>query len=258
MKPLQPKAQMVIIWKALIDYVGENVRAGRSVNIKKFGCFTFDCQTELPKIANRSVSPNGVQDYLTHRLERKNVHHVTPQFVVDPQLQYHLVRFNNKEVFTPFAKNSIYSKAFRTIYANPVPIAAAACLGKDVVNDALNTIFLAIHDLIKFDKDINLAFGFCNVRFINRNMKAVFLKDLSTNIGSAQFENKMQRQSSPVSTLWKTQYGDKWAMSTLSSLVMRPNNTMTSALNDKTQALRIMSLDMSSSGRFFNPSKTQC
>jgi nucleoid DNA-binding protein len=50
LKPLQPKAQFIIIWKALIEYVGNNIRAGRSVNIKKFGCFTFNVQTELPKI----------------------------------------------------------------------------------------------------------------------------------------------------------------------------------------------------------------
>merc|ERR1712025_1246381 len=54
MKPLQPKAQYLIIWKSFIEYVHENLQAGRSVNIKKFGCFTFNCQTELPKIADRS------------------------------------------------------------------------------------------------------------------------------------------------------------------------------------------------------------
>jgi len=59
LKPLQPKAQMIIIWKALIEYVGENIKAGRSVNIKKFGCFTFDVKTELPKIASRNVSPRA-------------------------------------------------------------------------------------------------------------------------------------------------------------------------------------------------------
>jgi hypothetical protein len=42
------------------------------------------------------------------------------------------------------------------IYCNPVPIAAACLLGKDVVQDALNTIFLAIQDLIKYNKDIVL------------------------------------------------------------------------------------------------------
>ena len=48
---------MLIIWKALIEYVENNIKAGRSVNIKKFGSFTYDCQTELPKIAKRSISP---------------------------------------------------------------------------------------------------------------------------------------------------------------------------------------------------------
>ena len=42
---------MIIIWKALIEYLGENIRGGRSVNIKKFGAFSFNVQTELPKIA---------------------------------------------------------------------------------------------------------------------------------------------------------------------------------------------------------------
>lgn len=51
LKPLQPKAQMVIIWKALIEYLNNNIRAGRSVNMKKFGAFTFNVETELPKIA---------------------------------------------------------------------------------------------------------------------------------------------------------------------------------------------------------------
>jgi hypothetical protein len=99
-----------------------------------------------------------------------------PVFVVDQTLQYHLVRYNGKEEISPaLSQNSVYQKGFRTIYANPVPVAAAACLGVDVVTDALNTLYLAIQDLIKYDKDIDLAFGFCNVRFLSRNLKVVFL-----------------------------------------------------------------------------------
>jgi nucleoid DNA-binding protein len=26
----------------LIEYVGENIKAGKSVNVKKFGCFTYN------------------------------------------------------------------------------------------------------------------------------------------------------------------------------------------------------------------------
>jgi hypothetical protein len=44
---------MQIIWRALITYVDNKLRAGQSVNMKKFGAFTFDIQTELPKISQR-------------------------------------------------------------------------------------------------------------------------------------------------------------------------------------------------------------
>ena len=98
---------MLIIWKSLIEYIGENVRAGRSVNIKKFGSFTYDIQTELPKIANRSISPKV--DIFTQRQERKNIHHLKPVFVVDPDLQYHLVRYPGKEEISPaISQHSIY------------------------------------------------------------------------------------------------------------------------------------------------------
>lgn len=174
MKPLQPKAQYIIIWKAFIEYLNENIRAGRSVNVKRFGCFTFNVQTELPKIAQRSISPKV--DIFTQRAERKNIHHCTPVFVVDPELQYNLVRYPGKEEISPsISQHSVFQKGFRCIYANPVPIAAAAMLGTDVVNDALKTLFLAVSDLIKYDKNIDLAFGFCNVRFCNRGLKTVFL-----------------------------------------------------------------------------------
>lgn len=111
-------------------------------------------------------------------------------FVVDPNLQYHLVRYPGKEEISPaISQHSIYQKGFRCIYANPVPVAAAAMMGVDVVKDALFTIILAIKDLIKDNRDVDLAFGFSNVRCSNRNLTAVFRDDLSKTIGSAKFEN---------------------------------------------------------------------
>lgn len=173
-------------------------------------------------------------------------------FVVDPQLQYHLVRYPGKEEISPSkSQHSIFQKGFRTIYANPVPVAAAAMVGKDVVVDALNTLFLAIQDLIKYDKNIDLAFGFANVRFTGRNLKTTFAPELNTSVGSAGFEDKMVRQKSPVSTLWTTSYNKTWASSNLGTLVKKPNNVVTETLDEKTRALKIMSLDLSSSGRFF-------
>lgn len=64
----------MIIWKALIEYLNENLRSGRSINIKKFGSFTFDIDTDLPRIATKSINPNvELED---QRLERKHIHKV--------------------------------------------------------------------------------------------------------------------------------------------------------------------------------------
>ena len=175
-----------------------------------------------------------------------------PVFVVDEFVRTVLNRFNNKQQINPSkSQHSIFQKGYRCIYANPVPVAAAAMLGVDVVKDALSTLFLAIRDLINFDKNIDLAFGFCNVRFNGRNMRFVFLDNLVKTVGHAKFENQMTRQKSPVSTLWRSKYDDRWAHSTLGSLVKKPNGVVTQTLNEKTHALKIMSLDMSSSGRTF-------
>merc|ERR1712167_272880 len=135
-----------------MGYLGNNIVAGRSVNVKNFGSFTFNIQTELPKIhGQRSVSPKV--DIFTQRVERKNIHHLKPVFVVDPNLSYHLVRHHGKEEISPaISQHSIYQKGYRTIYANPVPIANGAAMGADVTKDTLNTLFRAIVDLIKYDK----------------------------------------------------------------------------------------------------------
>lgn len=127
-------------------------------------------------------------------MERKNIHHLKPCFVVDPCIQYHLVRYQGKEEISPAkSQHSIYQAGFRGIYANPVPIAAGACLGKEVVQSALNTLWLALVDLIKIDRNIDLAFGFANVRFLSRNLKTAFLPELSKSIGAPEFEHKMAR-----------------------------------------------------------------
>jgi nucleoid DNA-binding protein len=50
--------QMMIIWKSLVEYLNNNLRAGKSVYIKRFGSFTFDINTDLPRIANKLINPN--------------------------------------------------------------------------------------------------------------------------------------------------------------------------------------------------------
>jgi len=167
-KPLESKAQMLIIWRAFITYLNHQLTEGRSVNIRKFGAFVFDIDTELPKISyGKSVNIN--HDISHERKLRKHVHHLKPRFVPDDKICYHLNRYHGKEQITHAgSQKSIYQKGFRTIYANSVPVASACQMGKDVVDDTLQAIFTAIEDLVRLDKDINLQMGFCAMKFTNR------------------------------------------------------------------------------------------
>lgn len=85
------------------------------------------------------------------RLERKHVHKLRPVFVVDPKLKAVLARYPGKEELEkPKSQASVYQKGFNTIYCNPVPIAAACFLGKEVVESTLNALFSAVIDLTKY------------------------------------------------------------------------------------------------------------
>jgi hypothetical protein len=65
---------MLIIWKGFIEYLANNVRGGKSVYIKKFGTFTYDIESDLPKIASKSLST--AFDLEDQRLDRKHTHKV--------------------------------------------------------------------------------------------------------------------------------------------------------------------------------------
>lgn len=58
----------------MVTYLDSNLRAGKSVNINKFGAFTFDVDTELPKIASRKIAMD--QDLQSMRMERQHIHHL--------------------------------------------------------------------------------------------------------------------------------------------------------------------------------------
>lgn len=250
-KPLEPKAQMMIIWRAFITYVNEQLLCGKSVNIRKFGAFTFDIETELPKITPTGRPNVSIKhDVHTERKERKHIHHVKPRFVPDSTMCKHLNRYHGKEQINPSkSQNSIYQKGLRMIYANSVPVAAAAQMGKDLVDDTLSAIFLAIEDLVRLDRDINLQMGFCAMKFTSRALKVHFAPHLSKILEQKDFEDKMRRTNSPVSTLWKTNTQEMFRQSNLGCLVTKPNQKVTQALGQKTEALKILSKDMSSAAK---------
>merc|ERR1740116_173217 len=251
-KPLEAKAQMLIVWRGLVTYLDQQLRAGRSVNIRGFGAFTFDVDTELPKIAN-SVFGKGpcMKDLDQARAERKHIHHLKPRFVIDQTLQTLTIRYHNKEQITPAkSQRSIFQKGFRMIYANPVPIAAACQMGKDVVEDTLRTIFLAIKDMLKFDNNIVLQFGFANINFVNKAVKVVFAPYLTQEVKDKDFEQNMRRSTAAVSQTWRTNTRENFFRSSMGTMIRNPNQEVNEALMRKTEALKWMSMDMSSAAKF--------
>ncbi len=171
--------------------------------------------------------------------------------MVDPKLQTHLIRYSGKQEVDPAkSQRSIFQQGFRMIYANAVPIAQCCHMGKDVVEDVLKNILLAIQDLIKYDRHIQLQFGFANVNFINRNLTVKFAEFLSKTVKEKEFMTTMRRSNSPVATTWRTNTQTQFYKSPLGTMIRKPDSEVNQALMQKTQALKMMSLDMSSSAKF--------
>lgn len=84
------------------------------------------------------------------------------------------------------------------------------------------------------------------MRFTNRNLSVIFASYLGKEVGNKDFETQMRRTNSPVSTMWKTNTSAMFRQSKMGNLVSKPNKHVTEALSQKTQALKLMSMDMSS------------
>ncbi|OMJ81904.1 hypothetical protein SteCoe_17545 [Stentor coeruleus] len=243
-KPLEPNSQMQLIWKATIEYIHENLRQGKGVNIPGFGAFTFDIETELPRIA--SINPmNG--EISNQRLDRKHVHKNRPVFIPDPSLEYLLQRYHRKgQVEKPASQRSVYQKGFQMIFCNPVPIAQACYLDKNVIRDAHKAIFNCIKELTKLGRVLHIPFNFSVIVINNMSLQAQFTREFATTVNNAGYEMRMRKSDDPCRTFWKTTSEDKWRSSVLSKLWGTPDSQSVQKMNEKTLALKILSLDLAS------------
>jgi nucleoid DNA-binding protein len=243
-KPLEPTSQMLLIWKATIEYVKENLIQGKGVNIVGFGAFTFDIQTDLPRLG--AINPLQGEIY-EQRLERKHLHKNKPVFIPDSSLEYFLQRYHRKsQVDKPASQKSVYQKGFQMIFCNPVPIAQACSLDKNAIKDAHKAIFNAIKDLTKLGRVLHIQFNFAVVIINNMSLQVQFNKEFSGAVNDKNYENKMRRSDDPCTKFWTTSTEDKWRSSALSKLYDSPNPKSVSQMNQKTLALKILSLDLAS------------
>jgi len=181
-------------------------------------------------------------------LEKKSRHIMRPCFIIDPKFLPILTRFNNKEELTkPKSQSSIYQKGINMIYCNPIPIAAGCCLDPHVVEDGLKAIFNAIYDLISIGQNVFLKTGFCNINFVQRDLSYSFSPEILNMVKDLpSSEAKFIRGVTPINKTWKTSFTSKWANSTLSTMLERPRADLIKTIDNKSQMLKIMSLDMAS------------
>ncbi len=116
-----------------------------------------------------------------------------------------------------------------------------------MVESTLNAIFSAIKDLLQHDSDIVLKMGFCVVKMLKRNLTVTFNPTFLDQINNKDFEGVMRKSDLKTSDHWKQTYDSKMAKSTLNKiLTQRPLTPLVKTLEEKTNALKIMSLDMAS------------
>lgn len=212
LKPLEPLSQALIIWKATTQYVEEKLENGKNVNIRGFGAFAFDISTGLPKIATRAVSMTRTLD--EQRAERKHVHKIRLVFVPDQKLKAVLTNFHEKDQLNkPKSQSSVYQKGFASIFCNPVPIAAACFLSKDVVDSTLNAIFSAVVDLTGYGYSLDLQFGFATIRIVSKDMRVSFKPGFCGTVNQVDFETKMRQSDTKTSQFWSQSYTQKWTQS---------------------------------------------
>ena len=246
-KPLEIKAQMLIIWRAFCEYLKEKVSSCKGINVRNFGAFTFDVMTELPKLGIEygKAKTKTFQELMT---EKKTTHKLRPCFLIDPKIKKILSKFKDKEELSkPKSQASIYQKGYQMTYCNPLPIAAACYLHKNVISDTLDAIFAGIYDLITMGKNLQLKLGFVNIYFFDKNLTYTFAPDLSMTMTDVhETKKKMKRGLTPVSQNWKITAVNKWEGSKLSSLLERPHTPLIKTVDNKVQMLKIMSLDLAS------------
>lgn len=246
-KPLEPKSQLLVIWKALCEYLKENVSNYKGVYVRNFGTFTFEVQTTLPRLGI-DVGQAKYKPFQQLLLEKKTRHILRPCFVIDPKFKPILPRFLDKEELTkPKSQSSIYQKGFQMVFCNPTPIAAGCFMNKKTVEDAINSITRAVYDLVSLGKNVILKTGFCNIYFLDKNLTYSFSGEIGTMVKDLKTsEDKLRRGVTPIQKTWRTTALSKWGRSTLSSMLERPQTPLIKTIDNKTQLLKIMSLDLCS------------
>lgn len=225
----------------------EKIVSCKGINVRNLGAFTFEVETELPKLG-LEFNKAKTKSFKELLVEKKSTHKLRPCFVIDPKFKKILSKFKDKEeISKPKSQSSIYQKGFQMTYCNPVPIAASCYLHKNVISDTLDAIFTAVYDLVNMGKNVHLKFSFMNLYLYDKNLTYTYAPDVANNLkNTVDTQSKIRRGVTPVSQNWKVTAVQKWERSNLSGILDRPQTPLIRAIDNKNQMLKVMSLDLAS------------
>ncbi|EGR30907.1 hypothetical protein IMG5_121540 [Ichthyophthirius multifiliis] len=161
-------------------------------------------------------------------------------------------------------------------FCNAGPIAASCFLGKDVVESAHYAFICAVQDLTTLGYSLNIDFQFIKLTVNNKNLQYQYNQEFLNTLNSKNFEIKviknilkniyiysyvyiikqLRKSNIPTSEYWTMSYLKNSDQNSLNTLLKRPNSKQVRYYNEKTQALKIMSLDLSTA-EYINYSQKQ-
>lgn len=243
-KSLEPASLLQMVWNATVEYIHENLLAGKGVNLKGFGAFTLQIETDLPRTTRLNPAAGN---YSEQREQRQHLHRNRPVFVPDPSFSYVLTRNKPEaELDKPKSQHSIFQKGFQMIFCNALPIANCCHLAKHVVHDSHNALFSAIKELTRLRHSLKIKFNFCVLIVQEASLRAHFNPSFLQVIQSKEYEKKMRKSDNSCSSTWKTTTEALWRQSVLSSLWGQPSTQEAVEAQQKTVQLKLMSQDLSS------------
>lgn len=77
------------------------------------------------------------------------------------------------------------------IYCNPVPIAAACYLAKDVVSDCIGAFVKAVNDLTKLGHSMRINLDFITINIRNKSISHTFVPSFVSQLNSSGFEHRV-------------------------------------------------------------------
>jgi hypothetical protein len=163
---LQESSQLILIWKQFCFYIEKKLTEGISVNVKNFGTFFFtninNIKTKTNLLFTETFTDNSKLNIkkLTFQLS-SNYRKILNNFPDE---------MKKRKILQP-----IWNMENRNIIDwNPFPISKACFLKDDVIKDGIDNIFKAIYDIVKAKKNLIVQTGFCNIYFLNGEMKYSF------------------------------------------------------------------------------------